>query len=219
MNRFLLRPRQGMQITKVTLVAQKRVGNVVRWIQKFGTYEELSLDVQNILGNLRFGIEADSFEKAFHELGLALGFKCERPDREWKEGPDNLWALRDNEYLLVECKSEVKLTRDAINKNETGQMNSASAWFKANYRDVNVKRVMIIPTKKIGQGAGFNEEVEIVRERNLNRLVSSVRSFFLEFEGLDRKDLSDSKVQKLIDLHGLAVDQLVTNYSEKAVQP
>ena len=194
MNRFLMRPRQGMQVTKVTLVAQRRITNVVAWVQKFETYEELSLSLENTLSNLRFGVEADVFERALNELGTALGFKCERPDKEWKEGPDNLWALRDNEYLLVECKSEVKLTRDSINKDETGQMNNSCAWFKKNYGGVQVKRIMIIPTKKFGTGAGFTEEVEIMREKNLQRLVGSARSFFLEFKDLDRKDLSDSKV-------------------------
>lgn len=218
MNRDLMSPRKGMQITKVTLVAQRRIANVKAWIQKFETYEDLSLNLEIILGNLRFGVEADVFERAFNELGAALGFKCERPDKEWKEGPDNLWALRDNEYVLVECKSEVKLTREAINKDETGQMNNSCAWFKNNYGDANVKRLMIIPTKKIGLGAGFTEEVEIMRERNLKRLVDNARSFFLEFKALDRNDLSDSKVQKLIDLHGLAVDKLIGNYSEKPVQ-
>jgi replicative superfamily II helicase len=217
-NRFLLRPRKGMQITKVALVAQRRIANVVAWAQAFETYEELSLSLENTLSNLRFGVEADAFERALNELGTALGFKCERPDKEWKEGPDNLWALRDNEYLLAECKSEVKLTRDSINKDETGQMNNSCAWFRRTYGDVQVKRIMIIPTKKVGPGAGFTEEVEIMREKNLKRLVANARSFFDEFKELDRKDLSDSKVQVLIDLHGLGVDVLIGNYSERPVQ-
>ncbi len=218
-NRFLLRPREGMQVTKVTLVAQKRIENLMTWVQRFAGYEELSLDLENVLSNLRFGVDADKFEKALNDLGIALGFRCERPDKEWKEGPDNLWALRDNDYLLIECKSEVKLTRDAINKDETGQMNNASAWFKRNYGDAGAKRIMIIPTKKLGQGAGFNDAVEIMREPSLKKLVSNVRAFFLEFKGLDLGDLSHSKVQELINLHRLAVDDLLTRYSEKPIQP
>lgn len=101
--------------------------------------------MDEMLGSLRFGVEAPSF---FNTLGAALGFKAERPEKEWKEGPDNLWALRGSEYLLVECKSKVELTRDQINKTETGQMNNATAWFKRTYQGATAKNIMIIPTKR-----------------------------------------------------------------------
>jgi hypothetical protein len=57
-----------------------------------------------------------------------------------------------------------------------------------------------------------------MREKSLQRLAGSARTFFLEFRNLDRKDLSDPEVQKLIDLHGLAVDELIAKYSEKPIQ-
>jgi hypothetical protein len=57
---------------------------------------------------------ADKFEQAFHELAKILGFPSQRPDKEWKEGPDNLWKINDNQYLLVECKNNVEATRSEI---------------------------------------------------------------------------------------------------------
>ena len=76
-----------------------------------------------------FGTKADKFEAALDELSRALGFVGERPDSEWKEGPDNLWALDDSQYVLFECKSEVDVTRAEVNKREAEQMNRSSAWF------------------------------------------------------------------------------------------
>jgi len=76
----------------------------------------------DILGRLRFGVAVDSFEAALDELGRAFGFETQRPDKEWKQGPDNLWALRDSQYLLFECKNQVDKSRKEINKDETGQM-------------------------------------------------------------------------------------------------
>lgn len=115
--------------------------------------EEFFLEVDTILNDLRFGVNADPFEKALDDLGMMLGFKTERPDKQWKEGPDNLWAIRDNEYLLFECKSEVSLQRATINKQETGQINNSCAWFKNHYGDSKLKAVMVIPTKKLGDGS------------------------------------------------------------------
>src|ERR1019366_9568699 len=89
------------------LVSHGRVERIAEWVKGFGTYAELDVTVSHILGRLVFGTKADKFEDALNELSRALGFAGERPDTEWKEGPDNLWALNDTQYLLFECKSEV----------------------------------------------------------------------------------------------------------------
>jgi len=161
----------------------------------------LAVSLDEILSRLEFGVKADRFEHAFDELGRTPGFSTQRPDKEWKEGPDNLWALRDSEYLLVECKSEVHLDRKEIYKEETGQMNNAGAWFTKNYKGVKAKNVMILPAGKLANGAGFNEEVQIMRKTELNRLTKNVRSFFAEFASFDFKDLSATKVRTFLNTH------------------
>jgi hypothetical protein len=164
------------------------------------------------------GAEADLFEGAVDELGMALGFATQRPDKEWKEGPDNLWGLRDTQYLLIECKNQVEETRTQIHKQETGQMNNSCAWFKNNYSGAVSKNIMIIWTKAVASAAGFNEDVGIMRGRQLETLVKNVRSFFQEFRGVDLKDLSETKVKTLLDTHQLTVDDLLTKYSEAPQQ-
>lgn len=213
-NRYLLKPKQGMQVTTIAVVSQKRVESIIEWIRDFGSYNQLMLAVDEMLRNLTFGVRAEAFEKAFDDLAPALGFAGQRPDREWKAGPDNLWALRDNEYLLVECKNEVSLTRDEINKHETGQMNNACAWFTRHYPGVLVTNIMIIPTKKLGNAAGFNEPVRIMRKHSLDKLTRNMRAFFQEFRGLDFGSISANAVQQLLKTHQLSVDQLTGEYSE-----
>ena len=102
-----------------------------------------------------------------------------------------------------------------IHKDETGQMNNACAWFKKHYGSADVKRIMIIPTKKTGPAGGFNEEVEVMREHSLKKLLSNIRAFFNEFTGLDLRDLSEDRIQEFLELHGLSVPKLLTDYSEK----
>lgn len=98
-NRYLLKPREGMEFTKISLTEQKRIENVIGWIRQFPSFADLSLKFEAILGDLAFGVDSESFEQALHQLGIAMGFECQRPDKEWKEGPDNLWAVRDGQYL------------------------------------------------------------------------------------------------------------------------
>ena len=80
---------------------------IIEWVRKHDNYEQLDIVLSDILGQLVFGTKADKFEGGLDELSRALGFIGERPDKEWEEGPDNLWALDDTQYILWECKNEV----------------------------------------------------------------------------------------------------------------
>jgi replicative superfamily II helicase len=217
-NRYLLKPRQGMKVTTIAAAPQKRVERMIDWARSFESSEELLLAVEDILSRLRFGVQADLFEGAVDELGIALGFATQRPDKEWKEGPDNLWGLRDTQYLLIECKNQVEEARTEIHKQETGQMNNSCAWFKNNYPGAVSKNIMIIWTKAVAPAAGFNEDLGIMRGRQLEMLVKNVRSFFQELRGVDLKDLSETKLKTLLDTHQLTVDDLLTKYSEAPEQ-
>jgi replicative superfamily II helicase len=213
LNRLLLKPKTGMSFEKL-LISQKRIANIKARLAKFESNEEMILATDDIAANLEFGVSANEFEDAFDKLGIALGFGTQRPDKEWKEGPDNLWALRDGEYLLVECKSEVEQDRKEIHKSETGQMNNACAWFSKHYHDATVTNLLIIPTKLVSSAAGFNEPVRVIRKPNLKKLVKNFRSFILEFKNVDLRDVDDAKIQKLLKVHTLTIDDLRTAYSE-----
>lgn len=177
-NRSLLRPKDGMIFTKVrTLAPEKRLERIKEWLTNHETFENVATAVDEILSDLAFGVDADRFEEAMKQLATALGLDSDRPDKEWKEGPDNLWGLRDDEYLLFEDKNQVEETRAEINKRETDQMNRASAWFGRHYPSSTVTRIMIIPTKKVASAAAFTNDVFIMRKPGLNRLRGNVKSF------------------------------------------
>ena len=148
-NHFLLKPPTGVTVAKLTIVSHGRVERIAKWVRGFATYADLDVGLSDILSRLVFGTKADKFEQALDELSRALGFAGERPDKEWKEGPDNLWALDATQYLLFECKSEVDINRAEINKREAEQMNRSSAWFDKHYPGMNVKRVMIHPSSTV----------------------------------------------------------------------
>ncbi len=119
-NRYLLRPRDGMKVSNSSRLV--RSGSPPYSLdRRFRTYDNLTVAVDAILSQLHFGVRSEPFEAAIDDLAKALGFSSERPDKEWKAGPDNLWALRAGEYLLIECKSEVETTRDAITRARPGR--------------------------------------------------------------------------------------------------
>jgi len=213
LNHFLLKPRSGMRMDKL-IISQRRIANIISWVKQFETFEQLGVAVDDLLHSLSFGVRADKFEATFGLLGVAIGFTSQRPDREWKEGPDNLWGLRDNEYLIVECKSEVVLNRAEINKDETDQMNKSCAWFTKAYEGCSATNIIIIPTHKVSRAAAFRDYVRVMREAELTKLKNNVRAFFAEFHDLDFKNLSDASIQMRVNRHELSIDDLQTKYAK-----
>jgi replicative superfamily II helicase len=214
-NRLLLKPPSGVTVAQLIIVSQGRVERIADWIRQFGDYGQLEIALSDILSRLVFGTKAEKFEQALDETSRALGFAGERPEKEWKEGPDNLWALDDTQYILWECKSEVEIQRAEINKREAEQMNRSSAWFEKHYPSMRVKRIIVHPTNFVASAAAFTHEVAAMRESELKHLVKAIRGFFKSFEPLNFKDLSTAHIQKLVDGHGLAVDKLLAEYTKK----
>jgi hypothetical protein len=214
-NRRLLKPRSGVAVAKLSPISQGRVEAIHSWVGTFDGYPELDVALSDILSKIVFGTRFEPFEQALSELGTALGFASERPDKEWKEGPDNLWALDATHYLLWECKSEVDLSRSEINKSEAEQMSRSAAWFEKHYGAANVRRILIHPAGSVASAAAFTYETEVMREADLKRFIRAVRGFFKAFETLDFRSLSAAHTQSLINDHKLAVTDLFSLYAKK----
>ncbi|MGB9021966.1 MAG: helicase C-terminal domain-containing protein, partial [Candidatus Bathyarchaeia archaeon] len=217
-NHALLKPRSGMQVQLITVVSQKRIERTLAWIKQHESYEELRLVVDDILGRLTFGIKAERFEDAFNELAELLGFVGQRPEKEWKAGPDNLWGLREGEFLLVECKSEVALDRAEINEQEAEQMNRSCAWFDSNYSGATCHNWMIIPPRRLKATASFTHEVSVLRRHGLSKLAGNVRKVVEKLKGADFRDLSERQLQRLLDAHSLSIDSVRTEYASSVLR-
>lgn len=217
-NSQLLKPREGINYKKLSYINENRIKRIQDWVSSHSSYEELLMDINNILENLSFGQPSEKFEKALQDLGNALGFLSQRPDKEFKKGSDNLWCVSTDEYFIFECKSEVEDSRGEITKTETGQMNNHCAWFEQEYKTDKVKRILIIPTKNVSRQGSFTHEVEIMRKGKLKLLRDYVKSFFKEFKNYSLSEISDSKIQELLVFHQLDVESLKEEYSEKFYQ-
>jgi replicative superfamily II helicase len=208
-NRMLMRPQQGLKVAKLSLMSQGRVERIADWIRGHDGYDQLQIALNDILGRLAFGVKADKFEHALDELSRALGFAGERPDKEWKEGPDNLWALDDVNYVVWECKNEVDLKRVEINKTEAEQMNRSGAWFNKHYPGCNAVYIEVHPAYKVQSGASFLFEVRAMRDKELKALLKAVRKFFAAFERLNFNDLSLPHIQNTLSSAALDVDNFL----------
>lgn len=217
-NSNLLKPKDGVIYRKIENINATRANKIIKWISAHNDYQSLMISVDSILQNLSFGIQSDKFEEAIHNLGVSIGFACQRPDKEIKKGPDNLWCDVDGQYFLFECKNEVNEERAEINKTEAGQMNNHCGWFAEEYGNAKCKKIMIINTKIISYQSNFNEEIYVMRKSKLNLLKGNVKSFFKEFKDYDLNCLDEKTVHKFIAPHKLDIESMVSNYSEPIIK-
>jgi hypothetical protein len=213
-NRQLLKPREGVSYKKVEFIDDNRINNIIKWIQRYDSYDDMMISLNGVLGDLTFGMPAEKFELALKEFGILLGFNSERPDKEHKTGPDNLWCGTGNQYMIFECKSEVEDDRKEIHKSEAGQMNTHCGWFQDIYGTVPVKRILLIPTRELSKLANFTHEVDIMRKGKLKSLKSNVTSFFKEFKKYKLDSVDENTVDGHLSTHNLQIKNLLTDFTE-----
>jgi hypothetical protein len=175
------------------------------------------MEIDTIISNLNFESNSDLFEKAMEDLGKALGFESIRPDKENNEGPDNLWKIDDQNYLVIECKNRVDPNRTFIIRSEAGKMSIYIAWFKRNYPG-NGKFVMIYPKQKmLDKGVFFEENVSVTRSGKLKILLLNLVKFYQEFQGENFNSLSTDIIEKRLVLHGLSNINILNDYNEPII--
>ncbi|CAH0133259.1 hypothetical protein SRABI106_00042 [Rahnella aquatilis] len=217
-NSALLKPKDGIEYKKIGDINTSRTERIKNWMLSQSDFQSLMINVDGVLENLSFGVHSEKFECALDELGKMIGFVCQRPDKEIRKGPDNLWAGVENHYLMFECKNEVDENRKEIIKDEAGQMNSHCGWFDSIYTGEKCTRFMIINTKKLSYESDFTHEVLIIRKSSLRKLKENVRSFFKEFKDFDIHQISDKKIHEFIKPHKLDIESFVTFYGEPVLK-
>ena len=218
-NLQLLKPKEGISYKALDFINENRISRLKSWINQHSDYSEMMLAVDDIFGNLTFGEDSERFEKALQDIGILLGFLSQRPDKEFKKGPDNLWCGVNNEFILIECKNEIHEDRDELSKREVSQMNTHCAWFEENYgTDQKVLRIIISPTKNISRLASLGYPVQIMRKNRLRKFKSNVKSFIKEFKSYNIKEISDAKIQEWLVFHKLDINSIKTEYVESYYQ-
>ncbi|HBO6811513.1 MULTISPECIES: DEAD/DEAH box helicase family protein [Pseudomonas] len=212
-NPLLLAPISGVSFSKLTTSSQGRLERIKSWTANFGSYEQLNLHLTEILDTLSFGKKADKFEDALDKLSFALGFKGERPDKIWKEGPDNLWAVNDTDYLLWECKNDALPNKAKIDKRESEQMNRSCAWFTKHYNGGKSLNIIVHPSNNLESAGAFLNEVVVLKEKPLNKLKIQISNFFKTFEHQDFKDLSERQINENLNAYGLTATKIIEDFT------
>lgn len=139
--------------------------NVIELIQMYDKHKLIS-DLKekfDYLDEKKYKLQDKKHEIGIETLGKYLGYDTERPDNLYKTGPDVLWKLPNNKYVLLELKTN----KDDGNysKKETSQSLDHLEWIKNRESLIdnkNLYSIIIGPHNKINHDANPSEHTYII---------------------------------------------------------
>nr|WP_314239498.1 hypothetical protein [uncultured Campylobacter sp.] len=211
LNNQILKPINGIEYSKISQ-QKSQVDNITNYISDFTNTNDLIIEVEEILSHLNFIKDTyDKFEDSIKKIGSLLGFYSQRPDKEYKCGPDNFWAI-DNKYFIIECKNGA--TTDTISKSDVEQITSSVSWFNQTYHIEDKNRffpILIHPSNKISQDAFSNEKIRVMTDVNLQNFKKNIVEFC---KTIKNKSNDNRVIDKQLKHYKLEPKLIIETYTE-----
>lgn len=207
------KPLHGTTYKTLTPATGKQATSLIENHEKrFIDATMMKLFADGLCSDLQFKPDtSETFEAAINDLAVFIGIKSQRPEKNYNDGPDNLWALYDGSFLVIECKNGV--TSDSgIAKKDAGQLDQSMDWFRGKYFASNAIPVLIHPQRFLGQGASSVENMRIIDDKGLEKLRNNLRKFAKQLVEPDVM-ASTSKIATLLAQYELSADAFVNGYS------
>lgn len=177
LNMGILPPISGIRYDKALNNAEQAKAICAYIDQKQISQNDYVIHVSAITSSLVFSPEADNFENALQKTGQLIGFISTRPEKETNgEGPDNLWAIENNKYFVVECKSAA--VSDTISKDYCNQLGGAIRWFATQYGETYLPTpVMVHKSVVIDRQATAVPNMMIITPEKLEQFKKNINDF------------------------------------------
>lgn len=202
----MTKPLGGLAYTPLDAHAPQVKTCTERLIARYSTPASLRLDVESIVEELTFNeYRVEQFEEAFRRAGMLIRLGSQRPEHDTVKGPDNLWALGDNLFWVIEAKTGAK--SPAIGKHDMAQLAISMLWFGKRYDPAaTAVPVMIHPSVVAYANATPVTGMRIITEKGLGEFAAALRAFATALAGAGWTDAE--VVGRLLDGHGLTAAKL-----------
>ncbi len=175
-NKNLLRPKV-LRPYEILTIPGKQAACMVAQVEEFSPRQGFLAYFDEVAAHLVPEASPTQFEQALADFGAILGFKTERPDKKDKIGPDVLW-LHEELAFVLEAKSRKKF-KNALTKDDVGQLLGAREWFRENYPGHSHVAASVLP-KAVATKAASTGDTKALTFTWLNDLIAETRSFFQE---------------------------------------
>lgn len=182
-------------------------------VQKIGDYrlrQGYLRHFEEVVTNLHPDASANQFEQALCDLAIMIGFSSERHDV-GGEGPDVLWLLPEQVGFVIEAKSRKK-EKNALTKEQHGQLLVAGEWFKNEYPGYEYVRVSVHPKNEATRAAVAGASHALTYEK-LMSMVSDARLLLSSLcDSQLNSEMLEAECNRLLDNSNLRSDCIKSKY-------
>jgi DEAD/DEAH box helicase len=208
LNSFLFVPPDGTTYHRMAASSESQSIVALRHLLSHANINDFVLDSHSVCDHLAFGIESELFEQALEKAATIIGISSSRPEKITGRGPDCLWGGDNDQFLVIEAKSEVDLDRTEIHKSETEQLTHSCEWFRQEYVGKDrMKALLIHPATKLAREAVFPPTGRVVTAGVLENFVLSIRNYVSAVAGLSGANRTEREIRSRLEANSLLFDR------------
>jgi hypothetical protein len=208
-NRNLIRPKVLPPYRPLSVPGDQEHA-IIRQIGEYRLRRGFLNSFEAAVVHLHHDASANQFEQALADLATLIGLSSERYDTNG-EGPDVLWLLPKKIGLVIEAKSRKK-AKNALKKEDHGQLLVAAEWFAKNYEGYRCVRVSVHPKNRATKAAVAGASHALTYEK-LASMISDARVLLT---ALCDSQLSDADLvaecSRLLAGSTISANRLVDSY-------
>ena len=210
----VLKPISGTSYKKIAPTSKQQADALIEHhANRFLGSIDMKLFADHLCQDLQFeSVKFERFEAAVNDLAWFLGIASQRPENDHDKGPDNLWALPDSSFLIIECKNETS-SKNRIFKDDARQLSLSVDWFKEKYPSSKFEPIIIHPNHHLDQKASPIDRMRVIDSELLEKIRRNLREFATQMENPDVAKNS-SEVAKRLNQFNFIASNFVEHYSK-----
>jgi len=185
--------------------------SILKWFSQFDNPNGAIAAIQELRAQTSYEVRPETMEQAIMNLASLVGAEGVRPEKQFGEGPDDLW-LWPSISLVIEAKNQ---NEESLHKKDAGQLLLSLQWFQQNYpARKDPVPVIVAEVTNSDSKAGFPPNTRVLTPTGMKTLLDAVEAFY-------RKLITEKPLLKQPGLIGellkdfrISPDQFVVNYTD-----
>jgi hypothetical protein len=205
-NNMLIPPAVKPKYEPVVEIGQQ-VGNILDEVTRYALRKGALDEFERTVALLSPSATSNQFEEGLKRFGELLGFRAQRPEHQFRAGSDVLWLSGTDYCLVIECKHR-KDAKNALTKEEHGQLLTSQQWAQDNYPKRKIIGLIVHPTDESTKPAAA-EKTSVLTLAKLGELVGVARQFYNDLCSSTAQGAALEKVcSELLAKHGLSAEEI-----------
>lgn len=202
-------PPTGIVDRPPALAKSQTASLVLSWYNGFTNPNGAIAQLEELKSKLSFESTVETLEQALDDLSRLFGAEGRRPEKQYRRGPDNLWAWPEFAWVI-----EVKHQRGTLPKADGNQMLSSMQWFEEMYPEHKAVSIVVARTVKAERDAFFPQNTRVLTPHGLSDLVENVGGFLTELVMQKPLFWRPQAINELLHRFRLSPAQFAGNYTE-----